>query len=101
MMSQRAGTLSYLTFSAGFSLVAYVLFYIVCDVWKWRSSFLQTFGTNALAAYVLHGMVSSAVKPFVPRDAPGWYVTAGLLLFFGVTWVIVRHLEKQKIYIRV
>src|SRR5262245_24165289 len=32
MMSQRSGSLSYLTFAAGFSLVLYVLFYLACDV---------------------------------------------------------------------
>ena len=29
MMSQRAGSISYLTFAAGFSLVVYGLFYIL------------------------------------------------------------------------
>ena len=31
MMSQRAGSLSYVTFAAGFSLLAYALFYVACD----------------------------------------------------------------------
>lgn len=101
MMSQRAGTLSYLTFSAGFSLVIYVLFYIACDWGKLQLPVFRTFGTNALVAYVLHELVDSAVKPFVPKDAPGWYVLTGLLVFFWITWVFVRGLEKQKVYLRV
>jgi predicted acyltransferase len=101
MMSQRAGTLSYLTFSAGFSLLVYALFHLACDRSSLQLGFFRTFGTNALAAYVLHELVSSAVKPFMPGDAPAWYVTAGLVLFFGVTWLIVRHFEKQGVYLRV
>jgi hypothetical protein len=31
LMSQRAGTLSYLTFGAGFSLIVFLLFHQVCD----------------------------------------------------------------------
>jgi predicted acyltransferase len=101
MMSQQAGTISYLTFSAGFSLVIYVLFYVACDWRGLQLPIFRTFGTNALAAYVIHGLVDAAIKPFVPMDAPGWYIVAGLLIFFWITWVFVRSLEKQKIYLRV
>ena len=101
MMSQRAGTLSYLTFSAGFSLAVYLLFYLACDWGKLQLPFFRTFGTNALAAYVLHDLVGNAVQPFIPKDAPGWYVVGGLLVFFWITWLFVRALEKQGCYLRV
>lgn len=101
MMSQRGGTLSYPLFAGGFSLLVYVLFYIACDMWGWRLGFFETFGTNALLAYVLHGMVGSAVKPFVPNDVPGWYMWGSVVLYFWMNWVILRHFEKRKIYLRV
>ncbi|MEZ6128028.1 MAG: hypothetical protein R3C59_05065 [Planctomycetaceae bacterium] len=100
MMSQRGGTLSYVTFSAGVSVLVYLLFYVACDVFRLQWSFFRTFGTNALAAYVLHEMVGMAVKPFMPKDSPGWYVVAGLVVFFAITWTFVRSLEKQNIYLR-
>jgi len=100
MMSQRGGTLSYLVFSAGFSLLVYLAFFIACDLCGLQLAFFKTFGTNALVAYVLHGMVSSAVQPFFPKDSPAWYALTGLALFFCVTWVFVRHLEKQGVYLR-
>ncbi len=100
MMSQRGGTLSYLTFSGGFSLLVYVLFYVACDIYGWSLGVFRSFGVNALAAYILHSMVGSAIKPFVPRDVPGWYMTASVLLFFVVNYVIIRHLEKQKIFLK-
>lgn len=100
MMSQRGGTLSYLTFGAGFSLLVYLAFHVACDLWGWRLRLFETLGTNALAAYILHGLVDEAVSPFVPRDAPGWYVTAAFAVFFGVTWLLVWSLEKNRIYLR-
>ena len=36
-----------------------------------------------------------------PRDAAGWYVVGGLLVFFAITWLFVRTLEKQGCYLRV
>ncbi len=101
MMSQRAGTLSYVVFAAGFSLAVFVLFYGLCDVWGFQWRFFRLFGTNALLAYILHDLVASAVKPFAPRDAPDWYVASALLVFFGITWIFVRHFEKSGIYVRV
>ncbi len=101
MMSQRAGTLTYLIFSAGFSLFVFLLFYIAVDLFGLQLAFFRTFGTNALVAYVLHSMVSSAVQPFFPKDSPAWFAVGGLLLFFWVTWLFVRCLEKQAIFLRV
>ncbi|MGD9853609.1 MAG: hypothetical protein AB7U20_01530 [Planctomycetaceae bacterium] len=100
MMSQRGGTLSYPMFSAGVSLWVYVLFYLACDVLKFRSTFFNAFGVNALAAYILHGMVGGAVKPLVPEGAPWWLAWFSLAVFFVINYVIIRHLEKQKIFLK-
>lgn len=101
MMSQRAGSLSYLTFTAGLSLVVYIFFFIACDLWNLRLGFFQTFGTNALLAYVLHSMVSNAIQPFVPKDSPAWYAYGSLIVFFAITWLFIRNFERQGIYLRV
>ncbi len=101
MMSQRAGTLSYTTFCAGLSLLVFVLFYLACDLSGRQWSVFRTFGTNALLAYVLHSMVSSAIKPFFPKDSPEWYAYLSLLLFFLINWIILRSVEKQGVYLRV
>jgi predicted acyltransferase len=101
MMSQRSGTLSYPLFAAGFSLLVYLIFFIVCDLGGFQLGFFRTFGTNALIAYVMHSMVAKAVQPFFPKDSPTWYAITGLVLFFSITWLFVRHLEKQGAYLRV
>jgi hypothetical protein len=100
MMSQRAATLSYHVFAAGVSLAVYGLFYVACDVWGWHVGVFRTLGTNALVGYVLHGIVGDAVGAFIPEDAPAWYVAAGLLLYFGVNYLFLRSLEKNKIFIK-
>jgi predicted acyltransferase len=101
MMSQRAGTLSYLTFAAGFSLAVFVVFYIVCDIGGAALPIFKTFGVNALAAYVLHDLTSNAVQPFFPKDSPAWYAYTGLFLFCFITWLILRSLQRQNIFLRV
>lgn len=100
MMSQRGGTLSYLTFSAGFSLAVYAVFYLLCDVLHLQLGIFRTFGTNALAAYVLHMMIAGAVKPFVPRDVPSWYMWGGCAVFMMITYLFVRTLEKNGVFIK-
>lgn len=101
MMSQRGGNLSYPLFSAGFSLFVYILFYIACDMWGWSLAFFETFGTNALLAYIIHGMVGGAIKPFVPDDAPAPVVIGSIILFFAINWLFLRQFEKQKVFLRV
>jgi len=101
MMSQRAGTLSYLVFAAGFSLLVFVIFYVACDVYKWQLPFFRTFGTNALVAYIIHGLVDNAVQPFFPKDAPPAIAYLGLTIYFVVTWLFVKQLEKQGAYLKV
>ncbi len=100
MMSQRGGTASYLTFSAGFSVAVYALFYLLCDLGRLQWGVFRTFGTNALVAYVLHMLVASAVKPFMPEDVPAWYMWTGYAVFMLITYLFVRSLEKNNVYLR-
>jgi len=100
MMSQRAGSASYLTFASGVSLAVYALFVILCDQGSLKIGLFRTFGQNALAAYIVHPMVASAVKPCFPEDSPLWFVTAGFLLYFGISYLLVRYLEKHGLFLR-
>ena len=100
MMSQRAATLSYHIFAAGISLGVYGLFYWACEVCRLQFGVFRTLGTNALIGYVLHGIVGDAVGAFIPEDAPTWYVSAGFVLYFSVTYMFLRSLEKNKIFIK-
>lgn len=100
MMSQRAGTLSYLTFAAGFSLGVYLLFYVACDLQGWQWGVFRTLGVNALAGYILHGAVGLAIHPLVPGDAPAWQVGRALAIYFLIVYAALRGLERKGIYLR-
>lgn len=99
-MNQRAGSISYLVFAAGFSLAVYVLFLILSDIGSVRIGLFRTLGSNALAAYITHNIVANAIAAFAPKDSPLWYATATFALFFGITYLFIRSLEKQGIYLR-
>jgi hypothetical protein len=100
-MSQRTGSVSYLTFSAGFSLAVYALFVVLCDRGGLRIGLFRTFGQNALAAYILHGLVSEAVKPYTPYDSPLWYLSLGFSIYFLINYLFIRYLEKSAIFLRI
>ncbi len=99
-MSQRAGSLSYLVFGAGFSLAVYALFVWACDRHRLRLGIFTTLGTNALAGYIIHGLVDDALKPYTPKDSPGWFVVLAVVVFLGICYLFIRYLEKNKISLR-
>ena len=99
-MSQHAGSLSYMTFSAGFSLIVLVFFIWLSDIRNVQSSMFRTLGVNALAGYIIHGLTAGAIAPLVPDDAPLYMALLNFLLFFWLTWLFLRHLEKHKLFLR-
>jgi predicted acyltransferase len=99
-MSQRAGSISYQTFSAGLSLALYAVFILLSDVGGLQIGLFRTLGSNALAAYIIAGMVEALVKPYTPKDAPLWFALASFGVFFLITYLFMRYLEKNKMYLR-
>ncbi len=99
-MSQRAGSVSYLTCSTGISLIVLALFRLVCDGWRWRLYYLDLLGQNALAGYIIHDLVADTEKPFMPKDSPLWYVLAAFGVYLAIISLFLRHLEKHRLYLR-
>jgi predicted acyltransferase len=100
MMSQRAGTVSYLTFSAGFSMSLFALFYVVCDVLGDRSGLFQTLGVNALAGYVIHDPVADFVKSFTPRESSAVITWFAFAIYFVIVWAILKLMERRGVFFR-
>jgi hypothetical protein len=90
-MSQQSASASYLYFSAGFSLLVYRLFVW----WNPQIPVFRTLGTNALAGYILAGWTEDGVKLILP--GPWW---ASFLVFFTLTWGVLRLLEWRGWYLR-
>jgi hypothetical protein len=99
-MSQQTGSVSYQLFGAGFSLAVYVLFVWLSDICGFEWGLFRTLGQNALAAYIIHGIVSDCISPFVPKDSPLWYIAIAFGLFFTITWWILKYLERRGYYLR-
>lgn len=100
MMSQRAGTLSYQTFAAGFALLVFLAFRYCCDVLGWQNSVFQAFGTNALAVYVVHGFIDSWVGMLLTKNSSPGLVLSGLLAYFVILFGIARWMQWRQIHWR-
>lgn len=99
-MSQQTAGASYQLAGVGFAMLVFAMCRWAADVRSVRAAVFTTFGKNALAAYVLHGLVEDFVDPFVPKDAPLWWVGVGFAAFFAVTWAMLRGMEKQGLFVR-
>jgi predicted acyltransferase len=100
MMDKRMPSQAFMLFATGFGMTLYVLFIIVCDAGGLAIPLFRTLGTNALAAYAIHHAIEALVHQFVPEDSPIPAVVGALIVFFLITWSMVRFLEKNKIFIR-
>lgn len=102
MMSQRSGSLSYLTFAAGLSSVIYSLFLWVCDGLGWQLGIFRTLGVNSLAAYILHDMASWYLAPLFPETTTSIpFTMIGIVSFFLIVYGACRRLEQRGWYLRV
>ena len=99
-MSQRTGSIAYLTFSGGLFAGGLRAVRPLCDRWGWQFILFRIFGQNALAAYIIHPIVAGAVKPYLPNDSPAWYLAAGFSLYFGSARCLNRYLEKHELFLR-
>jgi hypothetical protein len=100
LASQRAGSVTYLLFGAGFAMLVYSLFRLICDHWKASWELFNILGRNALAAYLIHDMVAGAVKPFCPKDSPLWWVVFSVSLYLGIVILFLRHLDRNRLWLK-
>ncbi|QVL33184.1 hypothetical protein KIH39_04500 [Telmatocola sphagniphila] len=99
-MSQRSGSLSYLTFAAGCSFLVYGVFVLLSDYAGLQFGLFRTLGSNALAAYILSSMVAEPIKKYAPKDSPLWYALASFGLHLAILYIFLRYLEKKRLFLK-
>lgn len=99
-MSQRAGSVTYPLFAGGLALSVFAGCVWLCDRRGVRWSYLDLLGRHALAAYVVHGMAEGAVRPFVPKDSPLWWVGVGFGVYLLLTTVVLRYLDRNRLLLK-
>lgn len=99
-MSQRSGSITYLLFATGVVTAMFLGFRKICDGWGVRWGYLELFGRNALGGYIVHILVMGAVKPYTPKDSPGWYVLLAVVVYLGILTVVLRYLDRNKLHFR-
>jgi hypothetical protein len=72
----------------------------LCDRRGKQAALFRIFGQNALVAYVIHPLVSGAVKPYVPNDSPFWYLAIGLSLYLAICVAFNAYLSRHKLFVR-
>ena len=110
---KRIWTSSFCLVASGFSAVLLAMFYLVVDVWRWRTWCLPFLwiGANALTAYMAVNLVDfrSIAARFVGGDIQAFldaHVVAGfgglIVAAIGLLLpiLLVRFLDQEKIFIR-
>lgn len=99
-MSQRAGSVTYPLFAGGLAVTVFAVTVWLCDRRGFRWDYLDLFGRHALAAYIVHGMAAGAVRPFVPKDSPLWWVVVGFAVYLLMTTAVLRHLDRHRLFLK-
>jgi len=100
MMSQKAGTLSYLIFTAGLSLILFLLFDRLVKNFQLNVGVFRSFGRNAIICYAIHGFLIDMIGGFVGKQSPAWIVLLCLAGLIATLYAIAWTLESRKIFIR-
>lgn len=101
MMYKKMVSVPFVLFNLGVGLTLLGLSIQICDVAGFRSSVLERFGQNALAAYCVHHYVEGVQHLFVPKDSPALWCWLNLLLFMFVVDRVLAWMQRNNIRLTV
>ena len=61
---------------------------------------IHLFGRHALAGYIVHDLAGGAVKPFVPKDSPLWWVMIAFAVYLLLITVVLRYLDRNRLFLK-
>jgi len=100
MDKKRMVSLPFTLFATGFGLFLYAVFIVAVDGFGLQLGVFRTLGQNPLAAYIIHEMTLHAFGGLSPDDGPLYWGGVMFAVFFGTTYMMVRYLEKHKLFLR-
>ena len=107
-MIKRIYTSSYTLFSAGLCFLLMALFYLLIDYWKFTrwTKFFIIIGSNSIFAYVLGELYSfdglaGVFLQGLKLHMGAWYPVTLAVGAYTVFWLILWHLYRQRIFIRI
>jgi hypothetical protein len=99
-MSQRAGSVTYLAFAAGFAMAVYAGFVWLCDARGKASGFFAILGANALTGYLLHEIVMLPFERSRQDSDPLWLAVLLTAAFMAATTLLVWLCNRRGWYLR-
>lgn len=100
MNKKRTVALPFTLFSSGFALFLYAISIVLCDVGGLQVGVFRTFGQNPLAAYIIAHLTEHSVHSLTSKESTLPWILFCFVLFFGVTYAMLRYLEKHKLFLR-
>jgi predicted acyltransferase len=98
--SQRSMTVAYPIFASGLSMITFLAFYLVADVWKWKIPHLAVLGINPLVIYIIQQVLIAFYGNALPKTALWWQALLGFAVIYGICYLIARYLYRNKYVIK-
>ena len=98
--SQRSMTIAYPIFTSGLSVITYVAFYFVADIWKWKIPHMAVLGINPLVIYVLQQVLIHFFGSHYPKDAAFWQACLGFVVIYSMCYLVAHYLHRNKLIIK-
>jgi predicted acyltransferase len=103
-------TSSFALYAGGMSYLLLALFYLVVDVWRfrrWAFPFI-VIGSNSIFVYMAWGLCNSAFRRVAdvflgglqPYVGAAWYDVIGWTGAFGVMWILLWYMYRNKTFVR-
>jgi len=102
-ISKHRVSSTYVLVSTGVSGLLFAFFHLLADKWHMNIRFLDAWGSNPLALYVIHyvliGIFFLPNIPFLYADAPLWLVLLEILFLVIMLTLIADWMQRRKIFI--
>jgi predicted acyltransferase len=86
--------------ATGLCFIQLLVFYLVCDIFKWRIPTFSAVGMNPLFIYILHLLVLDVIDGFDTPEMALPVGIAGFLVFYGCFAALAWWMQHRRIYIK-